>query len=209
ANQVRRGGRSGYLAGARPRSRQYPRQTAHVPDGCRCRGHRPRSSRPDHPDEPRRQREGAPGQLRRGDVAGARSPNGRWIGRGRRRLIVQGVLVINAGSSSIKASLFRVTPHAEPTLAIRGQIEGIATAKPRLVLKRSDGTVLADSAVDAGKAADHRGAMAIFAEALSGSAERAAVDAVGHRGVHGGVTYSGPGVVDPRVLRPPPAPPPP
>jgi acetate kinase len=114
---------------------------------------------------------------------------------------VRGVLVINAGSSSIKASLFRVSSHAEPTLGIRGQIEGIATAKPRLSLMRSDGTTLADSIVDAGKAADHRGAMAVFAEALSGSAERAAVDAVGHRVVHGGVTYSRPVIVDDEVMR--------
>jgi len=114
---------------------------------------------------------------------------------------VQGVLVINAGSSSIKTSLFRVDPHAEPTLVIRGQLEGIATAKPRLSLKRSDGTTLADSPVDAGEAADHRGAMAVFAEALSGSAERATVDAVGHRVVHGGVTYSRPVVVDDDVMR--------
>ena len=114
---------------------------------------------------------------------------------------MQTILVINAGSSSIKASLFRVAPHAELTLALRGQIEGIGTAKPRLSLKRSDGTTLDDSNVVPGAAADHRGAMAVFAKALSGSTERATVDAVGHRVVHGGVTYSKPVVVDDDVMR--------
>jgi len=111
------------------------------------------------------------------------------------------VLVMNAGSSSIKMSLFNVTPPAELTLALRGQIEGIATAHPRLSLERSDGTALADSTVHAGEAVDHRGAMAVFAKALAGLPERAAVDAVGHRVVHGGVTYSKPVVLDEDVLR--------
>ena len=111
------------------------------------------------------------------------------------------VLVINAGSSSIKISLFKVTPSDELTLALRGQVEGIATAQPRLSLKRSDGTTLADSTVHAGEAVDHRGAMAVFAGALSGLPERATVDAVGHRVVHGGVMHSKPVVVDDDVLR--------
>jgi acetate kinase len=114
---------------------------------------------------------------------------------------VQTALVINAGSSSIKTSLFRLAPHAELTLALRGQIEGIATAKPRLSLERSDGTTLADSNLDPGAAADHRGAMVVFAKALSGSAERATVDAVGHRVAHGGIMYSRPVVVDDDVMR--------
>jgi acetate kinase len=111
------------------------------------------------------------------------------------------VLVINAGSSSIKMSLFSVTPNAELTLALRGQIEGIATAQPLLSLKRSDDSILVDSTVDPGEAADHRGAMAVFAKALAGSSERAAIDAVGHRVVHGGVMYSKPVIVDDDVMR--------
>jgi acetate kinase len=114
---------------------------------------------------------------------------------------VQSVLVINAGSSSIKMSVFRVASHAGPALTLRGQIEGIATQTPRLSLKRIDGTTLADSTVRSGDAADHRGAMAVFARALSGLPERAAVDAVGHRVVHGGVTYSRPVAVDDEVMR--------
>ena len=113
---------------------------------------------------------------------------------------MQTVLVINAGSSSIKMSLFAVTPHAEPAMRLRGQIEGIATAQPRLTLKRDDGTTLADSTVHPGEAADHRGAMAVFATALAESPERAAIHAVGHRVVHGGVMYSKPIVVDDDVI---------
>ena len=111
------------------------------------------------------------------------------------------VLVINAGSSSIKMSLYSVASQAELTLVLRGQIEGIATAQPRLSLKGSDGTILADSTVLAGEAADHRGAMAVFAKALAGAPQRAVIDAVGHRVVHGGVIHSKPVVIDDEVMR--------
>jgi acetate kinase len=111
------------------------------------------------------------------------------------------VLVINAGSSSIKISLYSVASQAELALVLRGQIEGIATAQPRLSLKGSDGTILADSTVLAGEAADHRGAMAVFAKALAGAPQRAVIDAVGHRVVHGGVIHSKPVVIDDEVMR--------
>jgi acetate kinase len=114
---------------------------------------------------------------------------------------VEAVLVINAGSSSIKLSLFRLARGEELTLVLRGQLEGIATAHPRLSLQRDDGAQLAGSAVPPGEAADHRGAMAVFARALAGRPERAEVGAVGHRVVHGGVTYSRPVVVDDEVMR--------
>src|SRR5262245_10867230 len=114
---------------------------------------------------------------------------------------MESVLVINAGSSSIKLSLFSLARPAEFGLALRGQIEGIGTAHPRLSLERSDGTTLADSALDPREVADHRGAMAAFARALAGRPERSEIDAVGHRVVHGGVMYSKPVVVDDNVMR--------
>ena len=50
--------------------------------------------------------------------------------------------VLNAGSSSIKFSLF-LTNDSELDLAVRGQIEGIYTA-PHFVAKRNDGTITAE-----------------------------------------------------------------
>jgi acetate kinase len=114
---------------------------------------------------------------------------------------MDGVLVINAGSSSIKLSLFRLAPRGELVLALRGHMEGIGTAHPRLVLQDSDGVPLAGAAVHPGEASEHRGAMAVVARALAGRPERAEIGAVGHRVAHGGVMYSRPVVIDDEVMR--------
>jgi acetate kinase len=111
------------------------------------------------------------------------------------------VLVINAGSSSIKLSLFRLDQRGTLALALRGQIEGIGTTHPQLSLRQHDGAAPVGSAVPPGEAADHRGAMAVFARALAGQSERVTIGAVGHRVVHGGVMYSRPVVVDAEVMR--------
>jgi acetate kinase len=114
---------------------------------------------------------------------------------------VDAVLVLNAGSSSIKLSLFRLAPGGHLELSLRGQMEGIGTAHPRLVLRQADGTPLAEPAIRPGEAADQRGAMAVFARTLAGRPERGDIGAVGHRVVHGGVAYSRPVVVDDEVMR--------
>jgi acetate kinase len=111
------------------------------------------------------------------------------------------VLVLNAGSSSLKMSLFRRGPGAELGLAVRGRVEGIGTGHPRLTLQRDDGVPLTDAALPPGQATDHRGALAELVGALAAQPERAEIGAVGHRVVHGGVTYSRPVVVDGEVMR--------
>jgi acetate kinase len=111
------------------------------------------------------------------------------------------VLVLNAGSSSLKMSLFRLGPGAELGRALRGRVEAIGTGHPRLALQRDDGASLTDAALPPGQAADHRGALAELVGALAAHPERADIGAVGHRIVHGGVTYSRPVVVDSEVMR--------
>jgi acetate kinase len=111
------------------------------------------------------------------------------------------VLVINAGSSSIKLSLFRCPQRGELALALRGQMEGIGTPHPELSLQQADGVPLAGSAVHPGEVTDHRGALTVFSRALAGRPERAEIGAVGHRVVHGGITFSRPVVVDDGVMR--------
>jgi acetate kinase len=111
------------------------------------------------------------------------------------------VLVLNAGSSSIKLSLFRLAPAGALALALRGQIEGIGTAHPQLSFQPHDGPGQAGAAVRPDQAADHRGALAVLAQGLDGRPERASVRAVGHRVVHGGVTYARPVVLDDEVMR--------
>ncbi|PKA38970.1 acetate kinase, partial [Rhizobium sullae] len=52
------------------------------------------------------------------------------------------ILVINAGSSSLKFQIFEIADTG-PKRCIRGQIDGIGV-RPRLVASAADGTVLVD-----------------------------------------------------------------
>ena len=63
------------------------------------------------------------------------------------------LLVINAGSSSIKFQLFDVTPPDGLGLAFRGQLEGIGT-KPRFSAMDAGGAMLAEEAYPPGEVAD-------------------------------------------------------
>jgi acetate kinase len=109
------------------------------------------------------------------------------------------VLVLNAGSSSLKFSVYGAPQADVWQLAARGQIEGIGTS-PRLSVRDDAGGVLAAQALD-GAIRDGRGAIDFLATWLrSRWAGRAPVVGVGHRVVHGGARYTGPTVVTPEIL---------
>jgi acetate kinase len=107
------------------------------------------------------------------------------------------ILVINAGSSSIKFSVFH--PGNDNSLAAgpHGQVEGIG-ASARLSVASRPGDRLVDEAAPAN---DHQAAIAViqrwFAEHIGGAAGFAAV---GHRIVHGGATFSQPVLIDDKVI---------
>jgi acetate kinase len=109
------------------------------------------------------------------------------------------IAVLNAGSSSIKFSLFALRG-AELELTHRGQIEGIYTA-PRFAAKDHAGKVEAEKSWGEGVELGHAGALdhlvAFLRERLAG--DRLA--GVGHRVVHGGLDYTQPVRLDARVLR--------
>jgi acetate kinase len=109
------------------------------------------------------------------------------------------LLVINAGSSSIKFSVFEVGERA-PTLAqrFRGEVDGLG-ARPHFVAHDAAGTRLADETM--GATVSHDDALgAIFSWIETRTAE-AAVVAAGHRVVHGGVQHARPIRVTPDVLQ--------
>jgi acetate kinase len=110
------------------------------------------------------------------------------------------ILVLNAGSSSIKFSV--QTPAGADTvrtLAV-GQIEGIR-AHTHFIAKGVDGAVLAETRwPDGAGPADHDAALRIISEWLDGFLGDARVLAVGHRVVHGGADYTGPVVITPAVM---------
>lgn len=107
-------------------------------------------------------------------------------------------LVLNAGSSSVKFSVYQ---HARATawrLEARGQIDGIGTS-PRLSATDGGGARLVEAALDR-SVRDGRAALDVAADWLRGRYAGARVLGVGHRIVHGGATYKAPCVVTPTVL---------
>lgn len=108
------------------------------------------------------------------------------------------LLVLNAGSSSIKFSLF-ADHAAEPELKLRGQIEGLYT-KPRFVAKDAADTVLGEHAWTDGTRLGHDGAIDHLTGFLQGYRSEYRLIAVGHRVVHGGMEFSAPVRVDPKTV---------
>jgi acetate kinase len=109
------------------------------------------------------------------------------------------IVVVNAGSSSIK---FVVFADREGALApvVRGQIEALFTA-PRFVARDAQGRVQEEKSWGEGVKLGHDGAIAYLAAHLQqGRAEGLELAAVGHRVVHGGTQYSAPVRVDAGVL---------
>jgi len=109
------------------------------------------------------------------------------------------VVVLNAGSSSLKFSIYRRPESEAWRLESRGQIEGIGTS-PRFSAKDGTGTRLADNELAQEKVRDARGALDSLAAWLRSAYGGARVLGVGHRVVHGGARFSGPTLITPEVL---------
>ncbi len=112
----------------------------------------------------------------------------------------EAVLVLNAGSSSIKVELFAIAG-GRPRSALSGEVEGLG-ATPRLIARDAAGAVLADHTWAAGEGGptDHDAALAVIIDGLERLAPGARIVAVGHRVVHGGAGFAAPVVVDAAVL---------
>jgi acetate kinase len=106
------------------------------------------------------------------------------------------VLVLNAGSSSIKFCAFgRSGTHLERRL--RGQISGIGTS-PHL-FARSGADPVADRSVG-DDARSHADALGILLDFLRGELQGSRIVGVGHRVVHGGLEFMAPTRVDVETL---------
>jgi acetate kinase len=108
------------------------------------------------------------------------------------------IAVVNAGSSSVKFSVF-VESSADLRLQVRGQIEGLFTA-PHFVAKGADGAVVGEKAWGEGQRLGHDGALDFLIEFLRERGGGVTLAGVGHRVVHGGMEYAQPVRVDAQVL---------
>jgi acetate kinase len=111
---------------------------------------------------------------------------------------VETIAVLNAGSSSLKFSLF-VDVRGELVADLRGQVEGLHTA-PRFAASDRSGELHVSGFSAGVRPLGHDGALQrlipFFQQRLGGRR----LSAVGHRVVHGGLDYAGPVRVEPRVL---------
>jgi len=108
------------------------------------------------------------------------------------------ILVINAGSSSIKFSLF-LEHHQQLTLSISGQIEGLYTSA-RFRSKDSQGALRGEKAWPDGVKLGHDGALDYLVGYLGSELGVDRLIGIGHRVVHGGLAYMQPVRVDATVL---------
>ena len=102
------------------------------------------------------------------------------------------LLVLNAGSSSLKCAVF--LDEDPPTLLLRGQVDALGT-RPRFVAQSGD-RVVGEHAWDT--PLDHHSAIEfLFEWGRSGVLGSHRIGGVGHRVVHGGTRFTGPVRLDP------------
>jgi acetate kinase len=107
------------------------------------------------------------------------------------------LLVVNAGSSSLKFQLFD-TAGDPPVRLLKGQIDGIGV-RPHLRAARADGGAITDRDYDAAELPDLPSAVREMRALLAGQA-RHRITAIGHRVVHGGPDFAAPVLIDAAVL---------
>ena len=108
------------------------------------------------------------------------------------------VLILNAGSSSLKFCVYRPPRNGNLDMVVRGQIEGIGGAAV-LSAKDSDGKTLVDKKPFA-QIKDAVDALDTLAGWLRTQFKEARLVGVGHRVVHGGTSYFLPTIVTEDVL---------
>ncbi|OFA06890.1 acetate/propionate family kinase [Duganella sp. HH101] len=106
------------------------------------------------------------------------------------------IVVINAGSSSIKFSLFS---GAALALTFKGKIENLYSGVTRFSAQDAQGQSIGERSWPAAPL-DHEAGMRFLIDFAQTHLDGHRVVAVGHRIVHGGVAYSGPQRLDVKVL---------
>ena len=108
------------------------------------------------------------------------------------------IVVINAGSSSIKFSLFGADKD-DLSVFLKGQFEGLDTEATHFAARDLAGGVVAEESWD-GTAVTHEDAMRHLLDFVRGHLGNRRVEAVAHRIVHGGTEYTAPVRLDPDAL---------
>ena len=118
--------------------------------------------------------------------------NVRWLS-----IVHKPILVLNAGSSSIKFSVFQTEPDRSLFAGLHGQVEGIGN-KATLKVVDGKGRPLMERSIGS---QDHNGAIGAIHDWFASHVGReSGFDGVGHRVVHGGATFNRPVQIDEAVM---------
>ena len=108
------------------------------------------------------------------------------------------ILIVNAGSSSVKFQVFEIEGPGSLRRRLKGQMDGIGT-RPRLRAETPDGHPLIDQSFARDRVGDVPAGLAT-AGAWLREAQKIEPIAFGHRVVHGGPSFGKPVLIDDSVL---------
>lgn len=109
------------------------------------------------------------------------------------------ILVLNAGSSSLKFAAFTAGTGGAPALDLRGQLAGIGQGETRLTVTDEHGNRARWGKAE--RIASHDDAVRLLIERLQIAQAPENWLGVGHRIVHGGARFSAPAKITPDTLR--------
>lgn len=109
-----------------------------------------------------------------------------------------GILVLNAGSSSIKFAIFQDVEDATPPAAVRGQVSDIGGRA--VFVASGEGGVALESGGLEDTVSDHASALRGLLGWIDGRVDLPDIQGVGHRVVHGGTGFTEPVIVTDVVL---------
>ena len=113
--------------------------------------------------------------------------------------MTQRILVLNAGSSSLKFATFAESDSGVPRLELRGQLAGIGQGEPKLAVADAQGKSAGWD--KAGRVASHADAVRLLIERLRMREHAEEWLGAGHRIVHGGARFAEPVTITHDTLR--------
>lgn len=112
--------------------------------------------------------------------------------------MAEAILVVNAGSSSLKFQVFELEAD-DLAVRFRGLIDGIGT-RPNFAVKDAAGAAVVDRPLSAAEGGDPAACLAFLGGWLRKAGAGSELAGVGHRVVHGGALYSAPMRIDAQVV---------
>jgi acetate kinase len=110
------------------------------------------------------------------------------------------LIVLNAGSSSLKFQVYDMFDGAEPQLVWKGLYEGLGAAA-HFIVKDTSSAVLDEMTWNSGDQLGHEDALMHLISWLRQHQEGRKLAAIGHRVVHGGEAFSAPVLIDDSVIQ--------